>query len=80
LFYKIAFETLRPFPRRKDISIKQAYYNKILGDSWKKRRSKRESSADQDEDNSALINVNALDNVIECGCIIESNSKLISLI
>jgi hypothetical protein len=35
---KIAFNELKPFPRRKDISIKQAYFSKMIGDAWRNRQ------------------------------------------
>ena len=37
-YLKIAFEDLKPFPRRKDIAVKQAYYFKCLAESWKRKQ------------------------------------------
>ena len=34
---KIAFETLKPFPRRKDISTKQTYFLRMINDKWQAR-------------------------------------------
>ena len=48
LFFQIAFEDLKPFCHRKDISIKQAYWTKILAEKVGKRQLSREGFAKRD--------------------------------
>jgi hypothetical protein len=35
---KIAYEILKPFPRRKDIYVKQSYFLKIIRENWQKNQ------------------------------------------
>ncbi|CAF0889986.1 unnamed protein product, partial [Didymodactylos carnosus] len=46
--FKIAFEDLKPFTRRKDIAVKQAYYTKLLTEKILKRRLSPHAFAKQD--------------------------------
>jgi hypothetical protein len=64
---KIAFESLRPFPRRKDISIKQTYFLKMITETWQTRLLARNTFFQQEK----LYNENYNDNntntlIIEC--------------
>lgn len=49
LIKKVAFETLKPFPSRKEISSKQAYYNRILVDAWQKRQMAKNYYTEQEK-------------------------------
>ncbi|XP_074655918.1 TBC1 domain family member 2B-like [Tubulanus polymorphus] len=68
---KVAFEELKPFPSRKDISSKQTYYINLLKEQVKKREEERKAIAEREEmfRELELIPQNAL--VIECAAVFE---------
>jgi hypothetical protein len=63
---KIAFETLRPFPRRKDIGIKQTYFLRMIGETWQARLLARNSYFQQDRLHNESDGDNKNTLIIEC--------------
>ena len=44
----MAYEELKPFPRRKDLNLKQTYHSKILTNSWSLKQFENQKFIQQD--------------------------------
>ncbi len=76
---KIAFDGLRPFPRRKDITIKQTYFLKMISETWQTRLLARNSYFQQDKMHNENYNDNKNNLIIECASFtLESITIMIS--
>ncbi|CAF1308815.1 unnamed protein product [Adineta steineri] len=68
--FKIAFEDLKPFCHRKDISIKQAYWTKMLTEKVVKRQLSREGFAKRDY---VFQEINQSTTTLDCAVVLPKN-------
>ncbi|CAF4469455.1 unnamed protein product, partial [Rotaria sp. Silwood2] len=68
--FKIAFEDLKPFCHRKDISIKQAYWTKMLTDKVLKRQLSKEGFTKRDY---VFQEMNQSSTTLDCAVVLPGN-------
>ncbi|CAF3384129.1 unnamed protein product [Rotaria sp. Silwood1] len=68
--FKIAFEDLKPFCHRKDISIKQAYWTKMLTDKVLKRQLSKEGFTKRDY---VFQEINQSSTTLDCAVVLPGN-------
>ncbi|CAF5147479.1 unnamed protein product, partial [Rotaria magnacalcarata] len=74
--FKIAFEDLKPFCHRKDISIKQAYWTKMLTDKVLKRRLSKEGFSKRDfvfEEINSSSSSSSTTTTLDCAVVLPGN-------